>query len=312
MTKNSNIEWTTHTFNAWRGCTKVSAGCKHCYAETLSGRNPTQLGIWGKNGTRVIAAESYWREPLKWNKAAEKAGERHRVFCASLADVFEGAESMPAASVEPVRQARVRLFALIKATPALDWLLLTKRPENIRSMLPEDWGEGYPNVWLGTSVEDQAAANTRIPHLVNVPATVRFLSCEPLLGPVDLEEWFSYERRLISESCFHEETPIHWVIVGGESGGHARPMHPNWARSLQDQCTRYNVAFFFKQWGEWHPWNETTGPNPTRYKAGFFSNADAWHKGEINPFRCSMVCIGKKNAGRLLDGRVWDEIPVTE
>jgi protein gp37 len=224
MAQDSKIAWTTHTFNPWRGCTKVSDGCKFCYADTLSKRNPKTLGIWGKNGTRVVAAESAWKEPVKWNKLAEQAGERHRVFCASLADVFEAADTMPADSLPAVRAARVRLFELIRTTPHLDWLLLTKRPENWRSVIEEtlilcqgggpddknyfrdhdgdfpegdlanwlnDWTGDEPpdNVWLGTSVENQEAADERIPHLLKCPAAVRFLSCEPLLGPVNLRHW---------------------------------------------------------------------------------------------------------------------------
>ncbi len=316
MTKNSNIEWTHHTFNPWRGCTKVSQGCKHCYADTLSRRNPTVLGIWGPNGSRPIAAESYWKEPLKWNKAAEKAGERHRVFCASLADVFEGPETMPADAVASVAAARERLFALIKQTPHLDWLLLTKRPENIPAMLPADWGNGYANVWLGTSVENQEAADQRIPVLTEVPAKVRFLSCEPLLGPLNIEDDLAIEYYVPSSQLEHfadsgarNEQLIHWIIVGGESGTDARPMNPSWVYSLRSQCLNSDVAFFFKQWGEWHPWDETTGPAPEGRPAGFFSNADVWHQDTINTHRQSMVRVGKKASGRLLDGDTWDELP---
>lgn len=214
MGANTKIQWCHHTWNPWRGCTKVSEGCRHCYAESMSKRNLKVLGQWGPNGTRVIASESMWREPVKWNKAAEQAGERHRVFCASLADVFEGEDTMPANCVPIVRAARLRLMETINSTPWLDWLLLTKRPENIMSVVHElsddldrtrpldaggtdrdrvegmmhAWlnGRSPGNVWLGVSVEDQKAADERIPHLLKVPAAVRFLSCEPLLGPTDL------------------------------------------------------------------------------------------------------------------------------
>lgn len=190
----TKIEWTSYrrpdgsmvpgyTFNPWRGCTKVSAGCANCYAETMSKRNPEVLGIWGDNGTRAVATESYWRQPLKWNREAEKAGKRRRVFCASLADVFERRSEL--------EQPRGGLFRLIAETPYLDWLLLTKRPENVNYLSP--WGsEAWPwpsNIWLGTSVENQEQADKRIPELLKVPARVRFLSCEPLLGPVDLTKW---------------------------------------------------------------------------------------------------------------------------
>src|SRR5262245_38941981 len=162
MGKETNIQWCDHTFNPWRGCTKVSPGCQHCYAETLAARNPKVLGVWGPHGTRVIASESMWREPLKWNKKAEIAGVRRRVFCASLADVFEDRPEL----VEP----RYRLWRLIVNTPYLDWLLLTKRPENAGRMLA-DGGSlpgilGFPSIWLGVSVEDQQRADERIPVLL--------------------------------------------------------------------------------------------------------------------------------------------------
>ena len=189
MGKNTKIEWATHTFNCWRGCTKVSEGCRNCYAESWSKRNLKVLGEWGPNGTRVIASEAMWREPRKWDRAAKEAGERHRVFCASMADVFEGSETMPKESWPQVRNARVRLFHLISETPNLDWLLLTKRPQNVMRFCHEErsWSESMPpNCWIGTSVEDQETADARIPHLLEIPARVRFLSMEPLLGEVDL------------------------------------------------------------------------------------------------------------------------------
>jgi protein gp37 len=325
MAENSKIEWTHHTFNPWRGCTKVSQGCKHCYAETMSGRNPGTLGVWGPQGTRVVAAEGYWKQPLKWDKAAAAAGERHRVFCASLADVFEGPETMPAEAWPAVEAARLRLFNLILQTPNLDWLLLTKRPQNIRNMVPGDWllppGSlkvlpypcGFPpNIWIGTSVEDQAAADERIPHLLRVPARVRFLSCEPLLGPVDLSaaltpQWYSVEVPAPRGIGFPETVQaarlrprIDWVIAGGESGANARPMHPAWARSLRDQCQAAGVAYFFKQWGEELPKGQGVHGLDER---GLFRRES--HIGGQTYYR-----VGKKAAGRLLDGRTWDDLPL--
>ncbi|WP_217923800.1 DUF5131 family protein [Miltoncostaea oceani] len=248
MGADSAIQWTHHTFNPWRGCTHVSPGCEHCYAEALSKRNPAQLGTWGAGGTRVIASESYWRQPERWNRAAEKAGERHRVFCASLADVFEDRPELD----EP----RVRLLDLIIATPHLDWLLLTKRPENARTILREvergarwvgsTFAEAFPNVWLGTTVEDQRRADERIPILLDTPAAVRFLSCEPLLGPVDLVEPV---RRHRNGPLPFRTAGIDWIIVGGESGPKARPMDLAWARSLVEQGQRAAVPVFVKQLG---------------------------------------------------------------
>lgn len=182
MAENSKISWTHHTFNPWMGCAKVSPGCKHCYAETLvTGR--MGLPVWGAHADRKITADSTWKEPYRWQKKARAAGERHRVFCASLADVFE-----PRPELAPVR---ARLFSMIESTPDLDWLLLTKRPERMAQLAAEaGWCEWWPsNVWAGTTAENQEEADRRIPHLLQVPAKVRFLSCEPLLGPLDLVGW---------------------------------------------------------------------------------------------------------------------------
>lgn len=272
MGQNSNIEWTHHTFNPWRGCTKVSPGCMNCYAEKQAARNPRALGVWGKDGERVIASESYWYQALVWNKLAHAAGERHRVFCASMADVFESADTMPSASVATVRAARVRLFDLIRQTPYLDWLLLTKRPENVMDCVrqaaldcrPGDLCEmlncwllggrranAPDNVWLGTSIENQATADERIPHLLRVPAAVRFLSCEPLLGAVDLRlrpAWS--DGNLVSPANIGRGAgELGWVIVGGESGPKARPCDIAWIRSIVGQCKAAKVPVFVKQLG---------------------------------------------------------------
>lgn len=255
----TKIQWTHHTFNPWRGCTKVSPGCQHCYAEATSKRNPTVLGEWGPGGRRAIAAESYWRLPLRWDRAAAEAGERRRVFCASLADVFE---HNPA-----VEAARARLFTVIDSTPNLDWLLLTKRPENIlhfwHTHTETDehgrvWGASKPtrlefrrdNVWLGTSIEDQQRANERLPELFRCRklAAVLFVSLEPLLGPVDLlnvSRWKDAGRwwgKALGDS-------LDWAIIGGESGHDARPCDLAWVRSLIGQCFDGGVAPFVKQLG---------------------------------------------------------------
>ncbi len=265
MAEDSKIQWTTHTFNPWRGCTKISEGCQHCYAETMSGRNPAVLGEWGPNGTRVVAADAMWREPVKWNRLAQAAGVRVRVFCASLADVFEGPETMPGdghdLSEQPtsdltprlfnpsVAEARERLFALIDATPCLDWLLLTKRPWNVMPLYGSwlHWNrvldrkpiptELPSNVWIGTSVENQRRAEERLPHLCRIPARVRFISAEPLLEAIDIRPWLG------------GAAGVNWVIVGGESGGSAREFNTDWARVLRDQCGDAGVPFFFKQTG---------------------------------------------------------------
>lgn len=239
MGEQTKIEWCEHTFNAWEGCTKVSAGCLNCYAEARDKRIH-KGSHWGPGAPRKLMSEGYWRAPLAWDRAAKEAGERHRVFCSSLADVFDA--EAPPGQLD-------RLWDLIYATPNLDWLLLTKRPERIAASLPEDWGaQGWPNVWLGTSVEHQGAALTRIPHLISVPAKVRFLSCEPLLGPLTLAD--PAEPLLWDQDGPHaSDLLIHWVICGGESGHGARPMDLAWARDLRDQVVTAGSAFFFKQVG---------------------------------------------------------------
>ena len=223
MGETTGIAWTDHTFNPWIGCQRVSPGCQHCYAETLNKRWGDDN--WGKNAERRVTSDSNWRLPERWNRQAAAEGKRHRVFCASMADVFEDNPQ--------VLEARDRLFALIATTPWLDWQLLTKRPENVLR-LTEGYGALDSNVWIGCTAEDQEHANTRIQELARIPASVRFLSCEPLLGPIDLSDVLGL---------------IDWVIVGGESGPGARPMHVDWARTIRDDCYLQSVPFFFKQWG---------------------------------------------------------------
>ena len=297
MAENSKIEWTDHTFNPWMGCTKVSDGCKHCYAETLMDKRYGKVK-WGPQGTRVRTSEANWRKPLAWNRQAEREGRRFRVFCASLADVFE------AHPQQDLDEWRHDLFMLIQQTPNLDWLLLTKRPENVMPYLQHGWGTDLPdNVWVGTSVENQQQADERIPHLLLVPAAVRFLSMEPLLGPVDLYYVDAGEVIIdvvngqygIPDFPLKKCESIDWVIVGGESGHNARPMHPDWARSLRDQCQQAGVPFFFKQWGEWAPTVKMAYEN-YRNEAKFELNGKVYR-------------YGKKAAGRLLDGVEWNQFP---
>lgn len=319
--KNTSIEWCDHTFNAWEGCTKVSPGCANCYAEARNNRYHAGKN-WGPGAPRMIRSDAYWKEPLKWNKEAAdldvqyKRGNfnphvRPRVFCSSLADWLD--------EEGPIEQ-RVRLLKLIHDTPNLDWLLLSKRPQNWRdhvaaammsfeedrrhptvdeennilakcgkvstkrfleiiapfkradvSLWLGQWLEGTPpsNVWIGTTVEDQQRADERIPELLKIPAKVRFLSCEPLLGPVDLKP-FMWSQSV--GTCRHETRrslglqAIDWLIAGGESGPKARPMHPLWAVSLRDQCQAAGVAFHFKQWGG------------TRNKGGRYLEGREWNE----------------------------------
>lgn len=317
MGVNTKIEWCDFTFNCWRGCQKVAPGCYNCYAEAQSKRNPGTLGIWGPNGTRVVASEAMWREPVNWNRKAEQlrgefaelraernslmfAGKppRPRVFCASLADVFEdwdgqckmsdgrwanncytsgildrftGVSLAKGKSATTLNDVRARLFKLIDATPHLDWLLLTKRPENVRQMWPSADCVVYhdgdelrtvgidgvdrrgalrahrSNVWLGTSIACQDDADRNIPLLLQCRdlSPVLFLSIEPLVGPVMLHHW-------IDESgMFHHSqgVDVDWVIVGGESGPNARPCRVEWIRDIVRQCQEVGVPCFVKQLG---------------------------------------------------------------
>lgn len=340
--ENTKINWATHTFNPWRGCTKVSPGCAHCYAETLSKRNPKVLGTWGRGQPRVRASADMWSAPRRWNRDARPgfhawrpikdftgigqgwthqclhcrsvtdtkgtqgmtdgcAGviARPRVFCASLADWLD--DEVP---IEWIAD----LLALIHATPNLDWLLLTKRPQNFYERIQQviemqnfdedghviNWlvrwrDELAPaNVWVGTTVEDQARAEERIPQLLQIPARVRFLSCEPLLEAVHLCNIPPINRDAACRTDAltgitywpdhdSDEGPkIDWVICGGESGHGARPMHPDWARGLRDQCAEAGVPFLFKQWGQ----HDADGKS-----------------------------VGKHAAGRLLDGEEHNAFP---
>ena len=359
--KNSHIEWTDHTFNPWIGCTKVSPGCAHCYAEALNKRWKKGEN-WGKGASRVRTSAAYWKQPLQWNAEAENYRRclicgaetdfgvnaegfcdqceqkadviRPRVFCASLADWLD--DEVP---IEWLAD----LLKLIHDTPNLDWLLLTKRPQNWADRIAavwkdcdapflRDWEEDYlvgwlegrapDNIRIGTSVENQEMADERIPNLLEIPARVRFLSCEPLLEEVDL---YRVRGALMegAETCHrgiaHDERKcdcafgVDWVICGGESGPGARPMHPDWARSLRDQCQAAGVPFFFKQWGEWYPLA------PGRL-VGFDSNiemvlpdASEYDRKTLAPENAQpMIRDGKRVAGRELDGREWNELPKAE
>ena len=232
MGEQTAIAWTDHTFNPWIGCQRVSPGCQHCYAETLNKRWGNDN--WGKAAERRVTSDANWRQPERWHRLAEFDGVRRRVFCASMADVFENRGDLDAP--------RARLFELIDRTPFLDWQLLTKRPEHVNQLCPVDWLSSWPrHVWIGTTVEDQERALERIPRLIDIDAPIRFLSCEPLLGPVDLTPW-------LVDNCGRTDL-IQWVIAGGESGAGHRPLNTAWARGLLGQCAQGGVPFFFKQVG---------------------------------------------------------------
>jgi len=326
LSENSKIEWTDHTFNPWEGCQKVSPGCDHCYAEARNARFASGTAInWGPGATRRRTSAANWRKPLQWNanhvSFFAEHGRRQRVFCASLADVFD-------TDVDVTW--RRDLCDLIELTPNLNWLLLTKRIGNafreIARVRSHDWIAGRDNVWLGITVVNQEEAERDIPKLLKTPAQVRFLSVEPMLGPIDIARWLdptgvqcmdvcpdssyvdvdSIERA----DCADEDIPlcphcgevaswtgyddgIDWVIAGGESGPAARPMHPQWARSLRDQCAAARVPFLFKQNGEWVSVSEVAG-------------AGAHHQFEDGS---TVRRVGKRAAGRTLDGETHDGFP---
>lgn len=245
MAENSKIEWTDHTFNPWVGCTKVSPACDHCYAESWAKR-AGHADLWHGSAPKRTT-DANWRKPLKWNAEAAKVRKRARVFCASLADVFDNA--VP-------HEWRADLFRLIRATPHLDWLLLTKRIGNAPRMIHTALTLGHlltsrepfwpwPNVWIGITVVTQAEVERDVPKLLHLPARVRFLSCEPLLEEISFEGcWVSNEDASVHENWLEH---IDWVIVGGESGSKARPMAQQWVESIREQCGAFDVPFFMKQ-----------------------------------------------------------------
>lgn len=278
MAATSKIEWTDATFNPWVGCTKIKrargapSACDFCYAEKWAKRSGQVA--WG-DFPRRRTTESYWRGPLNWNAAASEFFRLHRrrrrVFCASLADVFDN-QALP--------EWRSDLFDLIRTCSNLDWLLLTKRPQNIRKMLPPDWGDGYANVWLGTTAEDSLAYQQRVSHLLKIPAAVRFVSYEPALGP-------------LGQVAIAGKVPD-WIILGGESGVRKdlfRATQPTWVRAAIDECRREGVAPFLKQWGSYEN-------NPLVVEKGY-SLAEA---ANVDPPEAG------KGGGKL-DGKICREFP---
>lgn len=297
MSANTKIEWTDATWNPIVGCTRVSEGCVNCYAERFAARFPDRFGgvsrmtEYGPRWTgKIVLRPEALNLPLRWRK-------QRRIFVNSMSDLFH--ENVEFAHI-------VAIFRVMAIAQHHTFQILTKRPQRmleVMNLLPEALktifpaekhpevnapGWPLPNVWLGVSVENQRAADERIPLLLQTPAAVRFLSCEPLLGPVDLKPYLEPYIRTKHDGSKRgtvwADPGIDWIIVGGESGPGARPMHPDWVRSIRDQCKAAEVPFFFKQWGEWKL---------------------SWMAGEYQWMR-----VGKKAAGRLLDGRTWDEFPV--
>jgi len=332
MGDRTKIEWADASWNPVTGCTKVSSpGCDHCYAETLAERFRGTPGHYYEQGFDVVLRPDKLDRPLRWRKP-------RRIFVNSMSDLFH-------ASVPDEYIAKV--FAVMAAARHHTFQVLTKRHARMRSLLSSDdfqhlFAQAYlnlptrpgslvewplPNVWLGASVENQQWANIRIPALLMTPAAVRFISAEPLLGPVDLTRvaWtrgggthldVANGRHGVPDVWQAAAKQLDWVIVGGESGRGARPMHPDWARSLRDQCESAGVPFTFKQWGEWapghrnvrlskHRWQyESTrfAPDGTVYKA---NEPDLYSY----PGMTSLLRVGKRKAGRELDGKTHEGMP---
>lgn len=299
----SDIEWTTYTHNIWWGCDEVGdpqeeegidPACVGCYARVRA-ENPYWWGkktifpVWGQDVGRRFFEDSHYQEPLKWQSKAERAGIQERVFCMSMGDWAEGRQDQ-----RPLLDRW--LWPMIDRTPNLIWLLLTKRPQLANSLVPQKWrDEGWPvNAWPGTTAVNQKWWDIRLPHLMKIPAKRHFVSAEPLMGPIDMGP--------------HRPE---WVITGGQSGKIAKPTRPDWFRSLRDQCVANGIPFHHKQNGEFAPGElvEGTRSYPTKqwFDDRWIDCDDDWQTemdhGEI------LYRIGKKAAGRLLDGRTWDQFP---
>jgi protein gp37 len=315
MAATTKISWCDHTFNPWVGCERISPACDSCYAATWAKR-AGHPELW--QGERRRTTRENWKQPLKWDAAARAAGKRVRVFCASLADVFDNA--VPA-------EWRADLFRLIEQCTHLDWLLLTKRIGNAHKMLDQamheihhpQWdAEDWPNVWLGATIANQAEADRDIPKLLATPAQVRFLSCEPLLSAIDLRGlWHhcpthDFAGGFCIQDCGDWQR-LNWIIAGGESGPKARPSHPDWFRGLRNQCAAAGVAFHFKQWGEFLPRTADEAdpclPDVPDSKL-YWSDGQKWDRFDGQRGGVELLArVGKKAAGRTLDGVIHDSFP---
>ncbi len=324
MSKNTSIEWCTATWNPIIGCTKISDGCKNCYAYNLHKKRHKafQTGKmqnfkqYAKPFSEIQLFENRLNQPLKWKRP-------ERIFVNSMSDLFH--DDIPDDFIKEI-------FRVMAVSKHHTFMVLTKRPERMLAWFKRyGWNLVHtPHIWLGVSIENQKAADERIPYLLQTPAAVRFLSCEPLLSPVDLQFWFENDCEVTDDNLdapdgaiigaiervgdrwerIYDEK-IDWVIVGGESGPNARPVHPDWVRSLRDQCAAVDVPFFFKQWGTWLPGVKMPRQQNINYDIYQMQNGEFgriitghWWDGET-----VSVKVGKKKAGRVLDSKEWNEIP---
>ena len=325
----SKIEWCDKTWNPVTGCTKISPGCQNCYAERMAHRLQAMGQKRYQNGFKVTCHPDVLVEPLYWRKPS-------KVFVCSMSDLFH--DDVPFDFFE-------QLMHVVRVCTDHTFLFLTKRPERMQKFFDtlrgapceqtavdeiQSWWSEFlplPNVWIGVTAENQERADVRIPILLQIPAAKRFVSVEPMLGPVDLRhiqydnmveiDSLTGDHGVIRPLAGRSDRKLDWVICGGESGPGARPMHPDWVRRLRDQCQAAGVPFLFKQWGEWSPDsnNEPILPLMDKCKHGIWDDAGKWHVGE-GPFSryeniigYSMYLIGKKKAGRMLDGQLWDQYP---
>lgn len=320
MSTKSGIAWTDATWSPVTGCTKVSAGCKNCYAEreveSRWSKNPKSV-FYGQSFTDVRCHQEKLEQPLHWKKP-------RKIFVCPRGDLFH--PDVPDQFIADV-------FGIMAAASQHTFQVLTKRPERALKLLGAGCMGGFepaveeclalysdkdlvwplPNVWLGVSVEDQEVADEQIPYLLQTPAAVRWISVEPLLGPVDLTAIMPEfpERFDALAGCLYCDEPhaaggdedmprLDWVVAGGESGPKARPMHPNWARSLRDQCRAAGVPFFFKQWGEWAPWEQLLAT----YRAITARSTE-----HVFPDGVKVERFGNRLTGRVLDGYEWNQYP---
>ena len=330
MGENTKVEYVKHSFSPWWGCSRKSRGCKACFAAD-NARRWGHSDLWHLHGPRRVVSDDQWRKPLKWNREAEQEGVRARILCGTMCDVFEDHPAVPGA--------RARLFDLVAATPWLLWLFFTKRPENVNDLVP--WGDDWPdNTGLIASTEDQNAVDERVPLVLSTAAPLKGLSVEPLVGPATLSmcswappggeglagvhnpltgEWWPAVGDCAEEYAGRrtDQARLDWIIVGGESGRKASPMHPRWVSDLYRECQDSNVPMWLKQWGEWAPVVGGTGGD-----AWTHPDRHVWvdpRTGKTKPFGAftggddmdwaHMRRAGKGAAGHLLDGREIEELP---